>query len=71
MKSKTSMIGILIPSITVIICVTGYGDYFSGSLSLGITPIISSLVVMISIGTVVKRKNRIAVEYLKEVEKKG
>lgn len=65
------MIGILLPSVTAIVCVVGLGKYYNGSLSLGIAPIISPIAIFISVGAVIRRKNKVAEELRKEVEKKG
>ncbi|MGN1165610.1 MAG: hypothetical protein ACI4S2_04185 [Lachnospiraceae bacterium] len=65
------LVGILIPSITAIICVVGFGQYYSGGLRLGIAPIISPIAIMVSIAAVIRRKNKVAEEMEKEVKEKG
>lgn len=65
------LIGILIPSFTVIICVLGFGKYYQDKLSLGIAPFISPIAILISIGVVIRRKNKVAEEVKKEVEEKN
>lgn len=65
------LIGILIPSLTAIICVVGLGKYYTSELSLGIASIISPIAILISIGAVIRRKNKVAEEMRKEVEEKG
>lgn len=65
------LIGVLIPSITAIICVVGLGQYYPGGLSLGIAPIISPIAIIVSIGAVVRRKNKVAEELHKKAEEKG
>lgn len=65
------LLGILLPSITACVCILGFGQYYSGRLSLGITPIISPIAVLISIGSVVRRKKKVAEELRKEAEEKG
>ncbi len=65
------LVGILIPSLTAIICVTGFKQYYPGGLSLGIAPVISPLAIIISILAVIRRKNKVAEELRKEVEDKG
>ena len=67
------LIGVSIPSVTVIICVLSFGHYYSdgGFLSLGIAPIISPIALLISIGAVIRRKNKVEEEMRKEAEEKG
>ncbi len=65
------MVGILIPSLTAIICVVIFGKYYYGKLSLGVAPIISPIAILVSIGVVIRRKNKVAEELRKEVEEKG
>lgn len=65
------LVGILIPSITAIICVVGFREYYPGGLYLGIAPIISPIAIVISICAVIRRKNKVAEEIRKEVERKG
>ena len=65
------LIGVLIPSVTAIVCVVALGQYYPGGLSLGIAPVISPIAIMVSIGAVVRRKNKVAEELQKEVEEKG
>ncbi len=65
------LIGILIPSVTAIVCVAVFGKYFTGTLSLGIAPIISPIAILICIGAVIRRKNKAAEELQAEVLQKG
>ena len=65
------LIGILVPSVTAIICVVVFGRYFTGGLSLGIAPILSPIAIIISIGAVVRRKNKAAEELQAKVMEKG
>lgn len=65
------LIGILIPSITIIISVLCLQQYYPGGLKLGIAPIISPIAIMISISAVIRRKNKVAEEMRREVEEKG
>lgn len=65
------LLGIAVPSITVIFSVLVLGKYYSGDLTLGIAPIISPIAIIISIFAVIRRKNRVAEEIRKEVERKG
>ena len=65
------LIGISIPSLIAIICVVKYGEYYIYGLSLGIAPIISPIAIIISIGAVIRRKNKVAEEIKKEMEQKG
>lgn len=65
------LVGILIPSLVIIIIVLIYGRFYEGTLSLGIAPIISPIALMVSMGAVVRRKNKAMEELRKEVEGKG
>ena len=65
------LIGILIPSVVSVICVVGLGQYFPGGLRLGIAPIISPIAIIVSIGAVIRRKNKVAEELQKKAEEKG
>lgn len=65
------LIGILIPSVVAVICVVGLEQYFPGGLSLGIAPIISPIAIIVSIGAVIRRKNKVAEELQKKAEEKG
>ena len=65
------LIGVAVPSITVIFSVLALGRYYPGGLGIGIAPIISPIAIGICIYTVIRRKNKVAEEIRKEVEKKG
>ena len=65
------LIGIMIPSVTAIICVAVFGKYFNGDLSIGIAPILSPIAILICIGAVIRRKNKAAEELQAEVLQKG
>lgn len=65
------LIGVTIPSLVVIIIVLGYGKYYDGVISFGLAPLITPVTMIICIGTVVRRKNKVAEELRKEMERKG
>ena len=65
------LIGNLIPSLTAIICVVGFQKYYPGQLGIGIAPIISPIAILISMLAVMRRKNKVAEEIRKEVEREG
>jgi len=65
------LVGVAIPSIVIIVCVLGYGRYFSGNIGFGIAPIISPLAMIPCIITVIGRKNKVAERIRKEAMAKG
>lgn len=65
------LIGILLPSVITIACVLVFGNYYEERLVLGVAPIMSPVAVLISLGAVVRRKNKVAEELRKQVEAKG
>lgn len=65
------LVGISIPSIIIIVIVLMYGQYYAGTLSFGAAPIVSPIALIISMGAVIRRKNKVAEELRKEVEEKG
>ena len=65
------MIGVAVPSLILIISVTGYGKYFDGKLKFGIAPVITIISMIICIFAVIRRKNKVAEELRKQLEQKG
>lgn len=65
------LVGVSIPSVTVIVIVLLFGKYYYGTLTLGIAPVISPIALLISIGAVIRRKNKVAEEIQRELEAKG
>lgn len=65
------LMGVTVPSIVLIICVLGYGKYYSGTIRCGISPVITPVAMIICIAVVIRRKNKVAEELRKETEAKG
>lgn len=62
---------VAVPSIIMMICVFGYGQYFPGKMTVGPAPILTIISMIICICAVIRRKNKVAEELRKELESKG
>jgi hypothetical protein len=63
--------GVAFPSLVLMICVIGYGKYFTGKISFGPAPIITLISMIACILAVIRRKNKVAEEREKELKSKG
>ena len=62
---------ILVPSVVLLVMVLLYGKYYAGTIGFGIAPIVAPLTLLVCIGAVIRRKNRVAEELRRELEAKG
>jgi len=65
------LVGVSIPSLVVIVCVAFFGEYYTGTLRCGIAPIITPIVMVISILAVIRRRNKVLEQMRAEMEAKG
>lgn len=65
------LIAVACPSIILIICVLGYGKYYTGTIGFGIAPIITPIAMITCIFVVIRRKNKVAEELQHELEQRG
>ena len=62
---------ILLPSLVLIVCVAVFGKYYAGTIGFGVAPILAPVSLLICIGAVMRRKNRVAEEMRREMEANG
>lgn len=65
------LVGTALPSLILIVCVIGFGQYYPGTIGIGIAPIITPIAMILCIAVVIRRKNRVAEELRKEMEQQG
>lgn len=65
------LIGILIPSLIVYAVVLMQKDYYLGHIYLGAAPIISPIAVFMSIGAVIRRRNKVQEMINEELQRRG
>ena len=62
------LIGVMIPSVVLIVGVMGYGKYFRGSLSFGAAPIVTIIAMILCILAVSRRKKNVKEELRMKME---
>lgn len=65
------LIGTSFPSFLVILAVVLSGDYFNGSISCGVSPVITPVAMVICIYVVIRRRNKVLEQLRMEMEAKG